>query len=79
MGATLIVMRKGGGLRGTDYLVNLRVDDSRNAIIELSKLYMRFKDTHAETPGFRIMEISRGRDVMWLQAKPRSARFPQRE
>ena len=67
MGATLIVMRKGGGLRGTDYLVNLRVDDSRNAIIELRKLYMRFKDTHAETPGFRIMEISRGRDVMWLQ------------
>ncbi len=67
MAATLIVMRKGGGLRGTDYLVNLRVDDSRNAIIELRKLYMRFKDTHAETPGFRIMEMSRGRDVMWLQ------------
>ena len=67
MGATLIVMRKGGGLRGTDYLVNLRVDDSRSAIIELRKLYMRWKDTHAETPGFRTMEMSRGRDVMWLQ------------
>ncbi len=67
MGATLIVMRKGGGLRGTDYLVNLRVDDSRNAIIELRKLYMRWKDTHAETPGFRVMEMSRGRDVLWLQ------------
>ena len=67
MGATLIVARKGGGLRGMDYLVNLRVDDSRNAVIELRKLYMRWKDEHAETPGFRIMEMSRGEDVLWLQ------------
>ena len=68
MGATLIVARKGGGLRGTDFLVNLRVDDSRSSIIELRELYMRWKDVHAEVPGFRIMEMSRGRDVAWLQS-----------
>lgn len=71
MGATLIVKRKGGGLRGMDDLVNLRIDDSRHAIIELRKLYMRWKDEHAEVPGFRIMGMTRGKDVQWLQANLR--------
>ena len=67
MGATLIVKRAGAGRFGMDNLVNLRIDDSRNAIIELRKLYMRWKDEHAEVPGFRIMGMTRGRDVQWLQ------------
>ena len=75
MGATLVVARKGGGLRGTDFLVNLRVDDSRNSIIELRELYMRWKDVHAQEPGFRIMEMSRGADVAWLQTSLKSLGF----
>ncbi len=72
MGATLIVKRAGAGRFGMDNLVNLRIDDSRNAIIELRKLYMRWKDEHAEVPGFRIMGMTRGRDVQWLQTNLRA-------
>ena len=67
MGATLIVKRKGGGYAGTDDYVNLRVDDSTNAINELRNLFARWKDVRAQEPGFRILEQSRGDDVRWLQ------------
>ncbi len=67
MGATLIVKKKGGGFAGTDDYVNLRVDDSTNAINELKNLYARWKDIRAQEPGFRILEQSRGEDVKWLQ------------
>ena len=72
MGATLIVKRAGAGRFSMDNLVNLRVDDSRNAIIELRKLYMRWKDVGGEVPGFRIMGMTRGRDVGWLQTNLRT-------
>ncbi|MBI4473433.1 MAG: DUF1028 domain-containing protein [Acidobacteria bacterium] len=65
-GATLIVSRKGGNPRGTDNVVDLRVDDSNNAVIELRKLYMRWKG-EAQIPGFRELGISGGNDVRWLQ------------
>ncbi len=67
LGATLIVKRKGGGYAGTDDYVNLRVDDSTNAINELKNLYARWKDIRAQEPGFRVLEQSRGEDVKWLQ------------
>lgn len=67
MGATLIVARKNGGSRGMDWLVNLRIDDNVNAVVELRKLYMRWKSEDTPMPGFHEIEESRGKDVQWLQ------------
>jgi uncharacterized Ntn-hydrolase superfamily protein len=67
MGATLIVKRKGAGYAGTDDLVNLRVDDSSNAINDLKRLYGRWKEVRGQVPGYRVIEQSSGDDVRWLQ------------
>lgn len=67
MGATLIVKRKDAGYAGTDDLVNLRVDDSGNAINDLKRLYARWKEVRGQVPGFRVIEQSSGDDVRWLQ------------
>ena len=67
MGATLIVKRKGAGYAGTDDLVNLRVDDSSNAINDLKRLYGRWQEVRGQVPGSRIIEQSAGDDVRWLQ------------
>ena len=68
MGATLIVKRKGAGYAGTDDLVNLRVDDSSNAVNDLKRLYIRWKEI--ARPGSQASGSSsrRGRGrVHWLQ------------
>lgn len=67
MGATLLVHRAGAGYGGMDDYVNLRVDDSRNAVNDLRKLYTRWHAIRAETPGFRIVAQTVGDDVRWLQ------------
>ena len=67
MGATLVVKKPGAGVFGIDDYVNLRVDDSRRAIHDLSNLYYRWRSIRNEEPGFRVMERSQGDDVRWLQ------------
>ena len=67
MGATLIVKRAGAGYQGVDDLVNLRVDDSRHAVLDLRKLHHRWRDIRGQEPGARTVEQARGRDVQWLQ------------
>ena len=59
--------RKDAGYAGTDDLVNLRVDDSGNAINDLKRLYARWKEVRGQVPGFRVIEQSSGDDVRWLQ------------
>ena len=67
MAATLVVKKPGAGVFGIDDYVNLRIDDSRRAIHDLSNLYYRWRSIRNEEPGFRVMERSQGDDVRWLQ------------
>lgn len=71
MGATLLVKLEDSGYNGVDDYVNLRVDDSRNAVNDLRKLYTRWQSVRAQIPGTRIVGQSAGDDVRWLQASLR--------
>ena len=66
-GAQLKVYRRGAGFRGTDLLVDLRVDDSTQAIPELRALWEEWKFHHLYGVGFQPIEQTTGRDVQQLQ------------
>ena len=48
--------------------MNLRVDDSSNAINDLKRLYGRWKEVRGQEPASALIEQSAGDDVRWLQA-----------
>ena len=66
-GMQLIVYREGAGFRGTDILVDLRVDDSSNAIDDLRALWEEWKFHHLYGVGFQPIEQTSGADVRQLQ------------
>ena len=66
-GAQLKVYRRGAGFRGTDLLVDLRIDDSTQAIPELRGLWEEWKFHHLYGVGFQPIEQTSGRDVQQLQ------------
>jgi len=66
-GAQLKVYRAGAGFRGTDLLVDLRVDDSTNSIGDLRQLWEEWKFHHLYGVGFQPIEQTTGRDVQQLQ------------
>ena len=61
------VYRKGAGFRGTDLLVDLRVDDSTQAVAELRALWEEWKFQHLYGVGFQPIEQTSGNDVKQLQ------------
>ncbi len=67
MGATLRVYRRGAGPFGTDLLLDVRVDDSPNAIDEVRDLYERWKAERMQQYGSRMILQSQGADVQQLQ------------
>ena len=66
-GMQLVVYREGAGFRGTDLLVDLRVDDSTNAIDDLRALWEEWKFHHLYGVGFQPIEQTSGADVRVLQ------------
>ena len=66
-GAQLKVYREGAGFRGTDLLVDLRVDDSPNAIADLRQLWEDWRFHHLYGVGFQPIEQTAGNDVRELQ------------
>lgn len=66
-GAQLKVYREGAGFRGTDLLVDLRVDDSSNAIADLRALWEEWQFHHRWGVGFQPIEQTTGQDVRELQ------------
>lgn len=67
LGAALQVYKPGGGFRGTDIMVDLRVDDNPNAIDKLRYLYERWKVERAQEYGSRMILQTQGADVGRLQ------------
>ena len=66
-GAAIKVYRKGAGFRGTDLLVDLRVDDSPHAIEDLRRLWTEWKFHHLYGVGFQPIVQSQGADVKQVQ------------
>jgi uncharacterized Ntn-hydrolase superfamily protein len=66
-GAALKVYRRGAGFRGTDLLVDLRVDDSVNSVADLRRLWAEWKFYHLYAVGYQPIEQSQGSDVRQLQ------------
>jgi len=66
-GAALKVYRKGDGFRGTDLLVDLRVDDSAGAIADLRHLWTEWKFHHLYGVGYQPIVQTQGEDVRQLQ------------
>ena len=64
--AQLKVYRQGAGFRGTDLLVDLRVDDSPQAIPRLRRLWEEWKFHHLYGVGFQPIEQTTGNDVQEL-------------
>jgi uncharacterized Ntn-hydrolase superfamily protein len=67
MGATLRVYRRGAGPFGTDLFLDVRVDDSPNAIDDVRDLYERWKSERMQQYGSRMIQRSQGSDVQQLQ------------
>ncbi len=67
LGAALQVYKPGAGFGGTDILVDLRVDDSPNAIDDLRYLYERWRVVRAREYGTRMILQTQGADVGRLQ------------
>ena len=67
LGAALQVYKPGAGFGGTDILVDLRVDDSPNAIDDLRYLYERWRVVRAREYGTRMILQTQGADVARLQ------------
>lgn len=67
MGATLRVYRKGAGPFNTDLYLDVRVDDSPNAIDDVRHLYERWKAERMQQYGSRMLLQSAGTDVQQLQ------------
>ena len=67
LGAALQVYKSGAGFRGTDILVDLRVDDSPNAIDDLRYLFERWRVERAQEYGARMILQTHGADVALLQ------------
>jgi uncharacterized Ntn-hydrolase superfamily protein len=67
MGATLRVYRRGAGPFGTDLFLDVRVDDSPNAIDDVRDLYERWKAERRQQYGSRMIQQSQGMDVQQLQ------------
>ncbi|MFN2446611.1 MAG: DUF1028 domain-containing protein [Vicinamibacterales bacterium] len=66
-GAALKVYKKGEGFRGTDLLVDLRVDDSPTAIGDLRRLWSEWTFHHLYGVGYQPIVQSQGNDVRQLQ------------
>jgi uncharacterized Ntn-hydrolase superfamily protein len=66
-GTALKVYRKGAGFRGTDLLVDLRVDDSANSVADLRRLWAEWQFHRLHGVGFQPIEQSQGSDVRQLQ------------
>ncbi len=66
-GAALKVYRKGAGFRATDLLVDLRVDDSANAISDLRRLWSEWQFHRLHGIGFQPIVQTQGDDVRQLQ------------
>lgn len=66
-GAALKVYRKGAGFRGTDLLVDLRIDDSAEAVSDLRRLWNEWKFHHLYGVGYQPIEQSQGADVRQVQ------------
>lgn len=66
-GAALKVYRKGEGFQGTDLLVDLRVDDSPNAVSDLRRLWSEWKFHHLYGVGYQPILQTQGDDVKQLQ------------
>ena len=67
LGAALQVYKPGAGFGGTDILVDLRVDDSPNAIDDLRYLYERWRVQRGREYGTRMILQTQGPDVGRLQ------------
>lgn len=67
IGATLRVYRKGAGPFSTDIYLDVRVDDSPNAIDDVRQLYERWKSQRMQQYGSRMVMQSSGSDVQQLQ------------
>ena len=66
-GAALKVYRKGAGFAGTDLLVDLRVDDSAEAVADLRGLWSEWAFHHLYGVGYQPIEQSQGADVALVQ------------
>jgi len=66
-GAQLLVYREGAGFRGTELVVDLRVDDSSNSIADLRALWEEWQFHHGSGAGFQPMGQTAGNDVRQLQ------------
>ena len=66
-GAALKVYRKGAGFAGTDLLVDLRVDDSAEAVADLRGLWGEWAFHHLHGVGYQPIEQSQGADVAQVQ------------
>lgn len=66
-GAALKVYRKGDGFRGTDLLVDLRVDDSAHAVSDLRRLWVEWQFHHRYGVGYQPILQSQGDDVRQVQ------------
>ncbi len=66
-GAALKVYRKGAGFAGTDLLVDLRVDDSAEAVGDLRGLWTEWAFHHLHGVGYQPIEQSQGADVAQVQ------------
>jgi uncharacterized Ntn-hydrolase superfamily protein len=66
-GAALKVYRKGAGFAGTDLLVDLRVDDSAEAVADLRGLWTEWAFHHLHGVGYQPIEQSQGADVAQVQ------------
>ncbi len=67
MGAIIQVYKPGAGYRGTGLYLDLRVDDSPNAIDDLRYLYERWKVERLQEYGSRMILQTQGADVARLQ------------
>ena len=66
-GAALKVYRNGAGFRGTDLLVDLRIDDSPHAVNDLRRLWSEWKFHHLYGVGYQPIVQTQGADVRQLQ------------
>jgi uncharacterized Ntn-hydrolase superfamily protein len=78
--AAILVVRKNGGFRGEgDRLIDLRVDDHPNPILELDKLVEVYDSQILHRLGSRELELMQGLDVQELQVMLRALGFFNRE
>jgi uncharacterized Ntn-hydrolase superfamily protein len=67
MAAGLKVYKPGAGFGGSDLYLDVRIDDSPNAIADLRDLYQRWKVERLQQYGSRMIQQTRGADVARLQ------------